>query len=522
MKKIFVSIFALIIFLAPVFCSAEEVIIFHTNDMHSRILKTDDDGRSIGFAEITGAVKAVKKKNPATFWFDAGDTLHGMSRINLSYGENMVSLLNSAGIDIFVPGNHDFNYGADKLEKLSAQMKFPVLSANIVRKNNPAEKVFKSYKIFTTKSGIKIGVFGLTTPETAYKASPSKVAAVEFLNPVETAKEMISELRPQCDILVAVMHMGVDESSEFTSDRIARETQGIHIIIDGHSHTELPEGLQVGETLIAQTGCYEHNLGQVTVEVDDKKIISKQAKLLNAAEVEKLGEPDKKILKSVTKIEKHFQQYLGQVVAQSDKFLIGERAIARREECELGNLITDALRWKSTADVAIINGGGIRTSLPKGQITRGDIFAILPFQNKLMKAEIDGKTLREALEHGVKFYPDAVGGFPQVSGITFSFDCKKPEGQRTSEIFVDGKPLDENKIYTIAAPDFLFEGGDGYTMLKDLKILAEFDTAENVLMEYLKKVGIKNVEVGRIKNLNVVPLPEDEATKIDEVLRKNS
>ena len=523
MKSFLVKIFLLLtVFVVPNFCLAQELIIFHTNDMHCRIVKGDDDGRSIGLAEITGAVKTVKKKNPATFWFDAGDTFHGMSIINLAYGENLVPLLNDAGVNAFVPGNHDFNYGADHLEKLAARMKFPVLSANIVRRNNPAEKVFQPYKIFTTADGIKIGVFGLTTPETLYKASPKKVEAVDFLNPVEVSKEMIAELRPQCDILICVMHMGVDKSSVFTSERIAKETSGIDLIIDGHSHTELPAGLQVGETLIAQTGCYEHNLGQVTLEIEDKKIISKQAKLLNAAEVEKISSPDKKILKSVTKIEKHFNKYLSQVVAQSEKFLIGEREIVRREEAELGNLVTDAFRWKANSDVAIINGGGLRTGLPKGKITRGDIFSILPFQNVVTKAEIDGKTLRQVLENSVKNYPDVVGGYAQVSGITFSFDYKRPVGQRTSDIFVGGEPLDEEKIYTIAAPDFLFEGGDAYTMLKDLKILAEFETADKVLEEYWNKVGMKNIEVGRVKNLNVVPLPEEYAEQIRQIVEKNS
>lgn len=522
MKKFFVSILALVIFLVPSFCLAEEIIIFHTNDMHCRIVKGDDDGRAIGLAEMAGAVKSVKKNNPATFWFDAGDTFHGMSRINLSYGENLVALLNNASVDVFVPGNHDFNYGVPQLEKLSKRLKFPTLSANVIRKNNPSEKVFQPYKIFTTAEGTKIGVFGLTTPETLVKVSPRKVSSVDFLNPVEAAKKMVVELRPQCDILVAVMHMGVDESSEFTSARIAREIRGIDIIIDGHSHTELPEGLKFGETLIAQTGCYEHNLGQVTVEVQDKKIISKKAKLLNAAEVAKIAPPDKKISKSLAKIEKHFEQYLSQVVAESDKFLIGEREITRREECELGNLIADALRWKANADIAIMNGGGIRTGLPKGKITRGNVFSIMPFQNLAQKAEIDGKTIRAALEHGVSQYPFAFAAFPQISGLTFTFDYKKPDGQRTSNILIGGVPLDDNKIYTIAAPDFVFEGGDGYDVLKNLKILAEYETTDKVLEEYLRKVGMKGIEVGRIKNLNVVPLPEDVAEKVKQVLEKNS
>lgn len=510
MKNLFVKIFlALVIFVVPEICLAEEVVIFHTNDMHTRISKSDDEGRSIGLAEMAGAVKAYKKNHSATFWFDAGDTFHGLSRTILSHGENIIPLLNQAGIDVFVPGNHDFDYSSEKLERLVKDLKATTLSANVVRKNNPAERLFPAQKIFTLKDGTKIGVYGLTTPETAYKASPLSVGNVEFLNPVEVSKKIVAELRPQCDILICIMHMGVDKSSEFTSERIAREVGGIDLIIDGHSHTELPEGLQVGETLIAQTGCYGHFLGKVTIDVEDKKIISKKAQLLNAAEVAKVSpNPDKKIAKSIDRIDKHFEKYLNEVVATSDKFLTGERKFLRREETELGNLLADAFRWRANADIGFLDGGNIRTDLPEGKVTRGDIFAIQPFFNSLMKFEISGATLREVLEHSVKDYPEISSVTPQVSGITFSFDCRKPVGNRTSDILVGGAPLDDNKIYTIAVTDFLASGGDGFTMLKDLKMLDKFETTDLVLTEYLQKVGMKNISVSRIKNLNVVPLSE--------------
>jgi len=508
-KKFLTVFLAIIIFVAPEICLAEELIIFHTNDMHSRILKGDDEGRSIGLAEIAGAVKAVKKKNPATFWFDAGDTLHGMSRVNLSHGENIIPLLNQAGVDIFVPGNHDFDYSSEKLERLVKNLKATTLSANIVRKNNSSEKLFQPYKIFELGDGTKVGVFGLTTPETAYKANPRDVADVEFLDPIEVSKKIVPELRSKCDILICVMHMGIDESSEMTSERIAREVSGIDLIIDGYSHTELPEGLQVGETLIAQTGCYEHFLGRVTIDIKDKKIISKKAELLNATEVEKISPlPDKKIAKSINKIDKHLQKYLNEVVGTSDNILNGERSSVRREETNLGNLCADSFRWKANADVGFLDGGNIKTSMPAGNITRGDILSVQPFQNYLLKLEISGKTLREVLEFSVKDYPAISNVFPHASGVTFAFDCRKPVGQRITDILVNGETLDENKNYTMAVTDFLLNGGDGFTMFKNSKVLEKFDVAHLILTEYINKVGIKNIEVGRIKNLNFVPLSE--------------
>ena len=163
--------------------------------MHGRIVNSDDSGKSIGLAEMAAAVKAVKKQHKLTYWFDAGDNLHGMPRINVSNGENMVPLLNSAGIDLFVPGNHDFNYGATQLLSLAKKLKFPVLAANIAYSNNGA-KLFPANKIFK-QGNIKIGVFGLATPETPAKSSIIKFDKLDFINPVESAKEQIKILRPQ-------------------------------------------------------------------------------------------------------------------------------------------------------------------------------------------------------------------------------------------------------------------------------------------------------------------------------------
>ena len=501
--KIFAMAVVLLIFFVPRSVGAEEIIIFHTNDMHCRILNTDENGKAIGLSEMSAAVRTVKKQNKNTFWFDAGDTFQGMPRINISKGENMTPLLNQAGIEVFAPGNHDFYYGSDQLEILAKKLKIPVLSANIVRKGT-GEKIFQPYKIFKNRN-IKIGVFGLTTPETRYTSAPKHIETIDFLNPVEAANEMVKILRPQCDIVVAVMHMGLDQSSEFTSKRIAAETSGIDLIIDGHSHTELHEGLTVDETLIAQTGCYGHYFGKVTINLRDGKIISKKAELLDVAAVKKISpNPNKKILNSINKIEKRNEKIFGEVVAHSDKARSGARSLVRCRESEIGNLCADSIRWKTGADIAIMNGGGIRTDLPKGDITRGKILEIMPFSNPVKKVEIDGKAIRAMLEHSVFAYPEEFGSFLSVSGINFSFDPSQPVGQRVQDIFINGEILDENKIYTMAANDFLLTGGDDYTMLKKLKVLGQFGVEHAILTEYIKEFGIVGIELGRIKILDVV------------------
>ena len=508
MIKRFLGVLIVVMLMNSAICAAAQLVIFHTNDMHTRILNTDDNGQSIGLAEMSAAVKEVKSKNPETLWLDAGDTLHGMSMITITKGENLIPLLNAAGLDAMTAGNHDFNYGSAQFEKLAKKMKFPVLDANVIRKKT-GKLLFKPYKIFKL-NGIKVGVFGLSTPECAYKTNPKNVTEVEFLNPVEVSKEMIKQLRPKCDVLIAVMHMGVDASSEFTSERIARETKGIDLIIDGHSHTVLTEGIRVGDTLIAQAGYYEHFLGRATIEVENHKIISKKAELLDADAVKKIAPvPDKNILTAVTAAKVKADKILDEVISHSDKELSSYRLLVRRNESELGNLTADAYRWATKADIAITNGGNLRADLPAGDLKRRDILNIFPFGNTLRVAEIKGSTVREMLEHSVKFYPASFGGFLDVSGITFSYDPTQHAKQRVKEILVGGQPLDEDKIYTIALIDFYTSGGDNYTMLTNLKIVGEYGNYEEAFLNYLNEVGMKDYEVGRITRLKEVPVPDE-------------
>ncbi len=508
-KKFFGVLIALLILNVSI-CAAAELIIFHTNDMHARVQTSDDSGKSIGLAEMAAAVKAVKAKNPATLWLDAGDTFHGMPMITISRGENLVPLLNEAGLDAMTAGNHDFNYGSAQLERLAKQIKFPILDANVVRKSN-GKYVFKPYKIFKL-NGIKVGVFGLSTPECAFKTNPANVTTIEFLNPVEAAQIMIKKLRPKCDVLIAVMHMGVDASSEFTSERIARETNGIDLIVDGHSHTALADGELVNDTLIVQTGWHEYRLGRATIEVDNHKIISKKAELLDADDVKAIAPtPDKKILATLAEVNAKAEKLLDEVVAHSDKHLSSNRLLVRRNESELGNLAADAFRWAAKSDVAIANGGGLRDDLPEGDVKKRNTMAIFPFGNTLRVAEIQGKTIRAMLEHSVEYYPASFGGFLNVSGMKFSYDPSKPAKHRVEEILIGGQPLNADKIYTIALVDFQTSGGDDYNMLTNLKITGELGTCDEILADYLNEVGMNGIEVGRITRLVEVPIPDEKA-----------
>ncbi len=509
-------ILCLIICLLPN-VEASELIIFHTNDQHARVAPDDDDGKTIGLAYFAAAVKEAKAENPNTLWLDAGDTFHGTPRINISKGMNMVELINAAGIDVVVPGNHDFNYGSKRLEQLAKAFKGSVLDANVVRRKNQ-KLVFKPSKIYKMSDGTKVGVFGLSTPECAYKTSPANVATLDFLDPVVQSKMMIAKLRSKVDVLIAVMHMGVDASSDFTSERIAREAPGIDIIIDGHSHTEFPEGLFVGKTLIAQTGCHGHFLGRVDITLDDQhRITSKTARMLDENTVRAIAPiADPLVESTLADIEVRNQKLLDEVVAQAERHLTGDRLVVRRGESEFGNLVADSFRWKTKSDIAVINGGGIRTDLPSGSITRGELLSIFPFNNSVQVREISGRAIREMLERSVYAYPASFGGFLSVSGMTFEFDPTAPVGKRVGDIFVNGNRLENTAAYTIAAIDFAFNGGDGYDMLNGLKMVGQYDMVEDIVAEYLNTVGMHDIGLGRIKVLKDVPMPEERSDGIIE------
>ncbi|MFA9424381.1 MAG: bifunctional UDP-sugar hydrolase/5'-nucleotidase, partial [Sedimentibacter sp.] len=249
------------------------ITIIHTNDTHGRIL---GDSTSIGFPKIATIVKETKAANPNTLVLDAGDTLHGMPIVNISKGENAIKVLEATGYDYMTIGNHDFNYGQERLLELRDMTSVGMISANILDENG--NNLFTPY-VIKEIDGVKVGIFGLSTPETAYKTSPSNVTGLTFANPIETAEKIVNEIKDQTDVIIGIVHLGLDGGSEFTSERLANEVDGIDVLIDGHSHTLLENGLLVNGTLIAQTFEHDKNIGKVTIEVSNGEVISKTAEL---------------------------------------------------------------------------------------------------------------------------------------------------------------------------------------------------------------------------------------------------
>ncbi|WP_179031750.1 5'-nucleotidase C-terminal domain-containing protein [Paenibacillus kribbensis] len=476
--------------------SGKHITILHTNDTHAHVVAND---KEMGFAKLAGIIDQYRASNPNTLLLDDGDTVHGTTFATLVNGESIVKVINKLRYDAMVPGNHEFNYGWKHLVELSKEIQFPVLSANI--KQTDATRLFKPY-VIKEVDGVKIGIIGLTTPETAYKTNPKNVEGIQFTDPAAEAKAAVDEIRSKVDVVVVLGHLGQDASSKDTSLKVVKEVPGIDIFIDGHSHTVLEKGL-VGDngTLIASAGEYTKYLGVVDLWVDGGKVTQKQAKLIDSAQAVDV-QPNAEIAALIASIQKDQEPILKQVVTQTSVDLEGAREKVRAGETNLGDLLTDAMRDVSGADVALTNGGGIRASIKAGTVTKGDIITVLPFGNQIVTLKVKGSDIQAALENGTAAYPEPSGGFPQVSGITFKIDTSAAKGSRVHSILIGGKALDPEATYTLATNDFTAVGGDQYTMFAKYPQAGMFGSLDEALIRYMQKIGSASLQAqadGRIQ-----------------------
>lgn len=467
-----------------------ELTLIHVNDVHGRAEESKIDG--VGYAKVATIAKNYQadKNNGEVLILDVGDTLHGTTFATLNKGESIVEVLNITGIDYMALGNHDFNYGDKRLKELMKTADFGILTANVIDKTT-GKPLGKEYDIKTV-NGMKVGIFGLSTPETYFKTNPKNVEDIEFLDPIPVAKEIVAKLKKEnVKYIIAITHLGDDESTEkkYQSIGLAEAVPEIGLIVDGHSHTELKEKKVVNGVTIVQAGEYTKNVGVVRIDLDD---LSNAIDYRLISKDEIAVEGDAKVVEKIETIKASQKTITSVKIGKSPIKLEGDRSVVRTGESNLAQLITDSMIWKTGADVALTNGGGIRASINAGDITVGDVITVLPFGNYVVTKEVKGSDLKAALEHGLRAYPESLGGLSQVAGLTVKFDPKKPEGQKISEIKIKGKLLNPNKTYVVATNDFMAVGGDGYETLKPGKEIAHFGGLDEVLIEYIQKVGIKN------------------------------
>ncbi len=470
-----------------------DITILHTNDTHGRL----EEGKfaGMGFARISSLVKKYRTENPRFLLLDAGDTFHGQPIVNLVKGKSVTQILNHIGYSAMVSGNHDYDYGQKRLLELNKMTNFPILSANVKKRGN----FFLQPYIIRDLGGVKVGIFGLCTPETTYKTHPDNVKGLIFINPVEAARAMVAELRKEVDVIIALSHLGLSEGSKYTSRRVAENVEGIDLIVDGHSHTTLKRGLEINDTLIVMAGEYDKNLGVVNLIVKDNKVVGKKAELISKKKVVTIKK-DPEIIKLIAKIKAKNEEIISDIIGKATVELNGSREDIRTGETNLGNLITDAILTNVDADVAITNSGSIRNSIGAGEISKGDVIGVLPFGNNVVVKKIKGSTLLAVIEHGLSEYPTQEGAFPQVSGMSIVFAPSRPAGERVLKLLINGKPVEYEKLYRVAINDFMAAGGDGYEVFKDNNTVQEAGDLAKIIINYIKKHGTVSPKIeGRIR-----------------------
>lgn len=483
--------------------STKQITILHTNDIHARAIASSPE---MGLAKLTGIINQYRSDNPNTLLLDAGDAVHGTTFATLVEGESIVKVMNLMGYEAIAPGNHEFNYGSSRLVELSSMMEFPMISANVREKNG--DLLFDPYLIKEI-DGVKLGIIGLTTPETSFKTHPNNVKDITFTDPIKEIQTVINEIQDKVDIVIALGHIGMDESSEDTSLKIVREVEGIDVFIDGHSHTVLKEGMLSDHgTLIASAGEYSKYLGVIELQVQDGKVINKKASLIDEEQAADVV-PDPKVDALVQSIVKEQESILSEVVGKTPVKLEGAREKVRTSETNLGDLLTDAMRDITGAEVAITNGGGLRASIEAGDITKGSVITVLPFGNQIVTLNVTGADIKAALENGVTDYPEAKGAFPQVSGLSFKIDPAGPAGSRVHDVKVGDKAIDLKATYSLATNDFLAAGGDEYTMFGQYPQAGMYGSLDEALITYIAKGGkIPDQAAGRITEAAITASPE--------------
>ena len=512
-----------------------KLVLIHTNDTHGADVAVPE--KSIGTAGIAQLAKDYEAAGAEVLLISAGDAIQGDPLVNLSKGANAVTFMNNAGYDIMIPGNHEFDFGYDNLKYLEKRADFTILSSNILDKKS-GKPVFTENMIIDTKVG-KIGIFGLTTPETYTKANPNNVASLNFLAGeamYNNAQQQVDKLtKDGADYIICVAHLGIDKGSKpnRTVDLIDN-VEGIDIVIDGHSHSIL-EGNKTDDTILVSAGTKLSNAGVVII---DKDGIS--TKLISASEYSSV---DTSVDSAINMISKKIDETLSKVFASTEVLLDGNKAPGvRTQETNLGDFAADAILWAANdavgggVEAAITNGGGIRASIAIGDVTMKDMKTVFPFGNTISTIKISGAELIEVLEASTFSTPESVGAFPQVAGIEFTIDTSvayengeqfpdstyfgpaKP-GARIKNVKVQGKTLELERIYTIATNDFLAVGGDTYYLFKSLESYNTYVALEDALVSYTAEVldGIISTEVygepkGRISISTEFVVDETEAT----------
>lgn len=536
MKKRILSIVAVILMVGVIITSIvmfgngikrdpNNIVILYTNDIHCGIEE------NIGYTGLASYKEMMEEQTPYVALVDCGDAIQGDFIGLTSKGSYVVDIMNEVGYDFAVLGNHEFDYGIEELEKLINQADYRYLGCNLTYsgKNSNRLATLKPYEI-VAYGKTKVAFIGVTTPESISSSTPTYFmedgeyvygfcGGEDGTKFYECVQSTVDECRKQgADYVIVLAHLGDGEEYTYSSNRLIKKTQGIDAVLDGHAHSTIASYTEINkkgeEVLISSTGTKFANIGKLTITPDGE---------ISTELISDYEEKNERIQKYIDVIQATYEEDLKEVVAISEVELTGFSKegirLVRNRETNIGDFCADAYRYVANADIALVNGGGIRADLPKGEITYADLFALHPYGNTLCMVEATGLEIIDCLEMCYRMVlsqtsdgENAIGedgGFQQVSGLKFVVDTSVEssvvvdeqdlfvavEGERRiKDVHVlnkDGiyEPIDENKIYTVASHNYLLkECGSGCPMFADNVFLMEEGMADyQVLITYMKE-----------------------------------
>ena len=481
---------------------AGKTVILHSNDVHGAIT---------GYACIAALKTDYESRGAEVILVDAGDYSQGTTNVSTTKGADAVAMMNAAGYDVVTIGNHELDYGYEQLMDNMSKAEFKVVCADVFDADGTT--IFDANYTYTTKSGVKVGFFGLLTPEAQTKANPALIKGLTFaIDDLWAVSQKQIDALADADVVICLSHLGVDnETKPYTSYDLWNNTKGIDMIIDGHSHTVMTKGDK--NEPIQSTGTAFANIGVIVIDDASKKIESNELVAVTdtMAKDEAVAAAAEKIIDRV-KAEYDVKFAVSKVELNGAKAPNGNRD----SETNNGDLITDAMVWQVLQNkdgltvnedhvVAITNGGGIRAAIKPGDVTKNDINTVLPFGNTVAVVYVTGAELLEALEASTYCTPGAIGGFPQVSGINYTIHTGKAydanaETYPNSTYYgpksinrvvinsINGKEFKENEVYAVVTNNFCAAGGDTYYAFASAS--AQFDTGipvDEAVMAYITR-----------------------------------
>lgn len=464
----------------------KQLTILHFNDVYE--IEAQNKGKEAGLGRALTVIKQNKDTNPLILF--SGDAFGSSALSTQTYGKHMIEAFNLVGLHVASCGNHEFDFGLDITKQRIGESKFTWLCTNLFEPNtNKPVAGMKKYEIID-HNGIRVAILGLAEDFRRHTALNEKNSS--YTHFIKAAKEGVAFAKEnKADVIIALTHM------DFKNDKqLAGEVPELDLILGGHDHE--PMQTTVNDTLIWKSGSDWFHIGKIVLNIDNQNVsvASKENIKLDESISE---DPQAKPL--ITKYVDDFNKSLSEVVAVAKNDLDCIRVHVRTQETNFANLVADSYQEHTNADFALTNGGGLRTDaiIPKGNLTKKQILTAVPFSNKVVKIELTGEQVWQALENGVSQIEDVGGGFLQTSkNLKYSFDIKQPVGKRIQNVWVKGEPLDKNKTYQVATNDYVAK----FEPFHNGKFLIKPDVAKldyNVVIDYLKnKKEIEPKIEGRI------------------------